>query len=147
MGYVTKGKVYSQVWSILNLLGKEYIDKLPSELYQMIGENRDKSYLPSYEVDVDINEQNISKQALAMITLFNIKYWSTEEERASILKVLNENEEKYQSDLEKMYDFSLLREENVKSNEPKEEVTVYKENLFTKILNRLKSLFKKKGSK
>lgn len=146
MSYVAKDKVYSQVWSILNLIGKEYIDKLPSELYQMIDKNRDKSYLPSYELAVNINEQNISKQALAMITLFNIKYWSTEEERDSILKILNENEEKYQSDLEKMYDFNLLKEENVKCDEPKE-VMVYKENLFTKILNGIKSLFKKKGGK
>lgn len=146
MSYVAKDKVYSQVWSILNLIGKEYIDKLPSELYQMIDINRDKSYLPSYELTVNINEQNISKQALAMITLFNIKYWSTEEERDSILKILNENEEKYQSDLEKMYDFNFLKEENVKCDEPKE-VMVYKENLFTKILNGIKSLFKKKGGK
>ena len=145
MNYNAKDKVYSEVYSILNLLGKEYIDKLPKQLYQMIQEKRDISYCPSYDMSIDINEQNISEQALAMITLFNMKCWSNEEEKEKIQKSLDENEKEYQAKMEKIYDLSFLKKEQSNAGENIEikEITVYKENLFTKILNKLKSLFKK----
>ena len=34
--------VYSEVYEILNILGKKYIDKLPKDLYNLIDESRDK---------------------------------------------------------------------------------------------------------
>lgn len=149
MSYITKDKVYSEVYSILNLLGKEYIDKLPRQLYKMIEEKRDTSYCPSYDTSIDINEQNISEQALAMITLFNIKCWSTEEEKMNIQNTLNENEKEYQVQMENMYDLSFLTKKQADTNENIEikEVTVYKENLFTKIFNKLKGLLKKREGK
>ena len=72
----------------MNLLGDEYIAKLPTQLYKMIQEKRDSSYYPKYDMSVSINEQNISEQALAIITLFNLKCWSDEDGKEKIQKKL-----------------------------------------------------------
>ena len=38
-------RTYSEVYGILNMMGKYYIKKIPTKLYQMIEKERDKNYL------------------------------------------------------------------------------------------------------
>ena len=90
----TNDKVYSEVYSLLQLLGDEYIYKLPIKLVDFIKRKKDDSYNPTYSLTKDITSQGISKLALSMITLFNIKYWCTSAEKEIILNKLLDNEKK-----------------------------------------------------
>ena len=87
--------VYSEVYSILNMLGEEYINKLPSKLLEFIKKEKVNLYNPVYSLDKSIEEQGISEDALAMITFFNLKYWCAPEEKEELLEVLRENEKRY----------------------------------------------------
>jgi len=87
--------VYSEVYSILNMLGEEYIDKLPPKLVEFIEKEKVASYSPVYTLDKSIEEQNISEDALAMITFFNLKYWCQADEKEELLKILQRNEKQY----------------------------------------------------
>lgn len=85
-------KIYSEVYSVLNLLGEKYINKLPSKLVEFIKNNRLKSYNPAYTFSKELDVQNIEKDSLALITMINYKYWlETEDEKEELFKLLKNN--------------------------------------------------------
>lgn len=148
---IRKKQMYSEVYSVINLLGKEYIMKLPEELYKTVERERDTLYNPQYDLNKDITTQNISSTSIAMITLLNLKYWCKDEnEREELKSILNENEEKYQLEMKDKYNLekAFVKEKNI-SNLDKDNETIkienalvkIKENLFTAILKKIKKFF------
>ena len=75
---------------------------------------------------------------------------STDEEKKQLKNIFYENENKYQEELLEKYnpnDIFKKREQRVKVTNPIDsntQITLYKENIFTKFLNKLKNLFRKK---
>lgn len=57
-------EIYSEVYSVLNLLGESYIKKLPVNLYNMIKEEKEEGYNPKYESVMSFKEQNIKRDSL-----------------------------------------------------------------------------------
>ena len=53
-------ETYSEVYSILNLLGESYITKLPKSLYNMIIEEKLNEYNPKYSSSIALEQQNIT---------------------------------------------------------------------------------------
>ena len=141
-------QIYSEVYSILNLLGKSYIDRLPNKLYEMIKEQRDLNYTPSYNLDLKFDKQNIKRETLSMIALFHLNYWcDTQEEKDKLQKLFNKNEQKYQTYIKENYDVNnafkrrnLENEENIQKSDSN--ITVYKESIFKILINKFKSIFK-----
>lgn len=141
-------QIYSEVYSILNLLGKSYIDRLPNKLYEMIKEQRDINYTPSYNLDLKFDKQNIKRETLSMIALFHLNYWcDNQEEKDKLQKLFNKNEQKYQTYIKENYDVNnafkrrnLENEENIQKSDSN--ITVYKESIFKILINKFKSIFK-----
>ena len=85
--------IFYEVNKVLDVLGEEYTSKLPQELYIFIKEtsNRVKKY-----GDIILNKENtdvVKKKAAAMITLFNLNYWSdTEEKKVELCRLLKNKE-------------------------------------------------------
>ena len=50
-------EIYSEVYQVLNLLGNEYIDKLPESLFNMLEEKRNMNYEPKYTEDLPLNNK------------------------------------------------------------------------------------------
>ena len=72
-------RMYSEVYGIVKLLGEKYIKLLPSELYKLICDNRDRKYEPIYDISCDLEKQNISKDAMSFLTIISLKYWIKDE--------------------------------------------------------------------
>ena len=84
---------YSEVYSYLETLGYDYVEKIPEEEYSKIIEYRNKDFYPKYSINDFANK--LSNEAQCLIIAFHLKYWcNTKEERNRIKKILNENEEK-----------------------------------------------------
>lgn len=84
--------MYSEVYSILMLLGEEYINKLPLKLVNFIKKNKLNSYTPQYSLDRPLSEQEIQKDSIAMIVMLNYKYWTKDDnEKKEIFTILKEN--------------------------------------------------------
>ncbi|MBO5142445.1 MAG: hypothetical protein J6C46_05530 [Clostridia bacterium] len=82
-------KMYSEVYSILNLLGEEYINKIPKKIINFVRKNRMNTYTPKYSFEEDLDKQNIKKDSLALIALLNFKYWTeNEKEKREIYSLL-----------------------------------------------------------
>ena len=85
---MTKRQMYSQVNSIINELGDEFISKLPEDVYNTILENRDVNYNPKIYLAKSLGKQKVTKEALSMIAYLHVKYWSTQEEKEKIKEIL-----------------------------------------------------------
>lgn len=137
-------EIYSEVYQVLNLLGNEYIDKLPKSLLNMLKEKRDINYNPQYIEDIPLNKQNIKKETLAILALLHLNYWcENEKEKLELKQVLKNNEDMYQQDIRNKYNLENMFIKNKREKIVENQVSLieYKEPLFKKIISKIKSIF------
>ena len=146
-------KVYSEVYAFLNIVSEEDRNKIPKKLKEMIEEEREKEYTPSYTFEIPIEEQEISDEAIAMIALLHLNYWCEDEnEKERLNEIFNENEKKYQDELREKYNpDNLFKNNKYKEEQLSEEQTnsvamvEYKETIFRKLKEWFRNLFNKKS--
>ncbi len=140
-------EIYSEVYSILNLLGESYIKKLPVSLFNMIKEEKRQDYNPKYDSKINLEQQNMKRETLSMIALFHLNYWCNSDEEKNELKTLfKTNEEKHQAEIKEKYNpdnlfkkRSTQQEEYVVTNEVA--MVEYKEPFLKRIFNKIKRMF------
>ncbi len=137
-------EIYSEVYQVLNLLGNEYIDKLPNSLLNMLKEKRSMDYNPQYIEDIPLNKQNIKKETLAIIALLHLNYWcENEKEKLELKQVLKNNEDRYQQEIRNKYnpENMFIKNKQEKIVENRVSLIEYKEPLFKKIIRKIKNIF------
>lgn len=143
-------RMYSQVYGILQMLGEEYINKIPSKLYNLIKEERMEEYSPKYSIDDDIQKQDISTEAMAIIALIHLNYWcETEKEKDELRELFKRNEEEYiKLQNEKYNPDKLFKKEETNVNQEdiaKKQMLIVaepKKNIFKKLIDMLKRIVK-----
>lgn len=148
-------EMYSEVYSILNMLGEKYIAKIPRTLMSIIEEEKNPEYNPIYDANIKLSEQNIKRETISMIALFHLNYWcDTEEEKTELKKLFKNNEITYQKELREKYNpdkiFEKQKEETkttveskAELHENKEIAITKKENIIRKLINKIKNIFRK----
>lgn len=146
-------KAYTEVNCLLEYLPQSYIDKLPKKLIELIKKQSDKQYYISIDTNKSLLEQNFSKKTKDLIAVIKYNYWSTDEERQQLKKIFYENENKYQKELlEKYNPNDIFKKKESKTDisdniEPNLQMVEYKENIFIRLFNKIKNIFRKnKGS-
>lgn len=139
-------RAYSEVYEFINALGDEYKNKIPKQLYVKIKEQRDKNYVPKY--DINQESADFSNEALSLISAINLQYWCEDsEEKERLKKVYTDNTQKE----EQKYSYENLfksnkAEKQIQEEQPIENVQMieYKEkNVFNRILNKIKTILDK----
>ena len=126
----TNAKIYSEVDGVINAMAEEYRSKVPKKLKDLILKHKDNSVEVKYNMNIPLNEQGISKEALSMVALIHLNYWcKNEEEKKKLNRIFKEN--------------AIKNEENESVSENMQMVE-YKENIFKKIFNYVKNIFLKK---
>ncbi len=93
--HISQSQVYAEVYSVLSALGGQYIRKIPENILNTIADGRDKQYERKINEDMPLEEQNLSKEAIAMLAAFKLDYWcENEEEKKALRGILNLNDEK-----------------------------------------------------
>lgn len=135
-------KAATQVKGILKQLPKEKTEKINSNFLKFLDNVEDKEYKFEYK---NINEQELLPETVTMLQIIYKNYWCTPEEAQIIENKMIENQKEYEKELKQKYDvnniFKTLKtssQEQIDTNLP----TVYKENIFTKILNYIYNIFK-----
>lgn len=139
-------EMYSEVYSILNLLGNSYISKLPKSLFKMIEDEKLDTYNPQYTEDKSLNEQNVKRESLAMIALFHLNYWcNSDEEKQQLKQLFKTNEEKHQAEIGEKYNpdnlFKNRNPQPIVDSQPVANgvaMVEYKESFFKKFINKIK---------
>lgn len=145
-------EIYSETYQILKLLGNEYIEKIPSKLFNIISEKRNCDYNPVYSVDIPLTEQKVKKETISMIALSHLNYWcENDEEKHELKKILKDNEDKHEKEIREMYNpNNIFRNRNskpeTKPNTIENETSIieYKEPFFKKVIRKIINIFHKK---
>lgn len=140
-------QAYTEVNCLLKYFPKEYRDKLPNKLLAMIQEKSNEKYNIVVDIKNDLEKQNISKKAKDILVVLKYKYWSNSSEKAYLTKKFYENEKAFRKEMSERYNTdNLFKSTKLNENvETSENVSMVKnkESIFSKVLNRLKRIFRK----
>ena len=155
-------RAYSELYAILQMLGKEYIDKIPEKIYKSIESRKDDTYNPIYNDMEEVLEGRVKRKTVSMLALLDYNYFSTSEtDRMYMRYILEENENKYRKEkkeykivnideAQKKVDDNIKEIEQINNenynNINKNEIIEYKENgikkFFNNIILKIKEIFK-----
>ena len=134
-------KAYTEVLEIISHFSDEELSKIPQEKIEFYKNNMDKNYNFTINPEIDLEEQNISKEANAVIVNLFRDYYATEEQKVKIKEILDLNQKKEEQEKREKYNpdniFKEVKKENTETNNTNSEVQLieYKESFFTKFKN------------
>jgi len=143
---------YSEVDEILNLLEKEYRDRVPEKVRNFFKEAKMPDYNPKIEIGKPLTEQNLKRETMVLLAILNINYWcDSEQEKQEFIDEMAKNEQE-KKELEERYNPDNLFK-NKKNNDISTEnivepqnvslVEYKKQGIFKRILEKITRLFKK----
>ena len=148
-------RAYSELYAILQMLGKEYIDKIPEKIYKTIEKRKDDTYNPIFKGMEEVLEGRVKRKTVSMLALLDYNYFSTSEtDRMYMRYILEENESKYTKE-NKEYRIVATNTENVNSISDMNDLNMvitrnkmieYKESgikkIFKNIILRIREIFR-----
>lgn len=78
---INYSKIFTEVEQVLLVLDESLKEKIPDEVKKMISENSDKSYVFKFDNSKPIYEQNITKEAKAILATIYREYLCADEEK------------------------------------------------------------------
>ena len=155
-------RAYSELYAILQMLGKEYIDRIPRKIYKVIESRKDDTYNPVYNDMEEVLEGRVKRKTVSMLALLDYNYFSTSEtDRMYMRYILEENENKYRKEKkeykivnidedQKKVDDNIKKIKQINNNNynniNKNEMIEYKESgikkLFNNIIVKIKEIFR-----
>lgn len=140
---------YAEVNQILDLLGNEYKNKIPEKIRNLFYEKEDKNYKINISSEKELRNSNISKTALTIISILNLKYWVTnKEEKQKLEDRYKENDKIFNEKINiyKKENWLKQRNETIKEEVVEETslINIQEEGFLLKIKNFLKKIFNKK---
>lgn len=139
-------QAYSEVDEFLSLLSEEERNKIPENIRQIFRQEKDKNYLKGINPNIEIKDQNLLEETLAIIAMLNLNYiCEDEEEKARLKEVYANNEKKYQDILQLDFNedkvFGIKQDYKIEENEDSILIPK-KENILQRIINKIKVFFK-----
>ena len=136
---------YAEVYTILQELNEEEYNKIPPEVIKTIEANRNEEYEYELDDELELKDQPMLSETKAI--LFNLfrDYLATPEQKAKIIRMQNEARQKNELKKQQMYNIDVFanrqKEDKVQTNSEKTQIVKYKENIFKRILNKIKRFF------
>ena len=139
---------YTEVYTILQELNEEEYNKIPPEVLKTIEANRNREYEYELDDELELKEQPMLPETKAI--LFNLfrDYLATPEQKAKIIRMQNEARQKNELKKQQMYNTDVFadkpNESLTENNNEIMQIVEYKESIFKRILNKIKSFFIKR---
>lgn len=136
---------YAEVYTILQELNEEEYNKIPPEVIETIEKNRNEEYEYFLDDELELKDQQMLPETKAI--LFNLfrDYLATPEQKVKIIRMQNEARQKNELKKQQMYNTDVFanktREDITENNNETMQIVKYKENIFKRILNKIKSFF------
>lgn len=139
----------AEVIYYLKGIKQEDIDKIPRKFIQYLNENASKEYKCDFDYNKPLKELNLLDETRGIIGMICYNYWCvTEKQKEQYLKRLSQNEQQYQKILDEKYNpdniFENKKLDFIENTTNPTEITEYKESIFKKLINKIKSIFSKK---
>lgn len=146
---VRNANAMAEVIYYLKGIKQEDIDKIPRKFIQYLNENASKEYKCDFDYNKPLKELNLLDETRGIIGMICYNYWCvTEKQKEQYLKRLSQNEQQYQKILDEKYNpdniFENKKLDFIENTTTPTEITEYKESIFKKLINKIKSIFSKK---
>ena len=140
---------YKEVIEVLKYTKREDVNKIPKSRILLWRINMNKDYDFKIDTTKTLEEQNLSKEAKAIIANIFKKYWATDyqkerieaKEKYDIEQMEKEKYQKYNPD-----DIFKNRKQTIQQEEVASKtisMVEYREPLFKRVLNKIKNIFNK----
>jgi len=140
---------------ILNHLSDSDYNKIPQEVIRAIKDNMDKEYTWELDKSKPLEEQELSRDTIAFLSYINMEYLLNDKQKEYMQKLHEKNEQEnqkqeYSNDIKSDYNDLFKRNnkvnEELKNTDKIEETALveYKESFFKKMINKIKSFFRRK---
>ncbi|MBP3801293.1 MAG: hypothetical protein J6I85_04570 [Clostridia bacterium] len=137
-------KVLTEVYEILKYLSSENFNKIPSNVINLIKENKDENYIFKYDVSKSLQEQNISRDAVAVLSYINMEYLLNDRQREFIENLHRKNEDDLEQQKREKYNSdTLFSNQNKSINKDTALVEYTKEKWYKKFINKIINIFKR----
>lgn len=145
-------RAYTEVIKIIKYFPNEEYAKIPLEKINYYKENMDKDYNFKINPNIELEKQNISREANAiLVTLFK-DYFATDRQKEILNNLLKQNQQILEELKQEKYNPSNLfmqsktQQQNIvtiQENNSENSLVEIKENFFTKFINFIKNIFKR----
>ena len=135
---------YKEIYTILQDLNEEEYNKIPSEVVSAIKENMNEEY--EYELDEELELKNQSMLPETKAILFNLfrDYLAMPRQKEKIIKMQNEERQKSELKKQQQYNANVFQNKTKENINQSKELIEYKESIFIKLINKIKSWFVKR---
>ena len=139
---------FCEVYNIIQNSEDEIKNKIPKNFIDLIYSNMDKEYKPNIDYTKNIEQQQLMHKTLVIMSLIYRDYLCTKEEREEILKKDKEILAQKEKELRVKYNpDNLFKSKKIDEKDKLEEkilpVQYKKQNIFIKIINKIKDIFKR----
>ena len=137
---------YTEVCEILNYLNKDEYNKIPQEIIDVFEDNKNIDYLYEIDLDKDLTEQQISKEAKAILLNIFRDYLATSDQNTKIKEWLakdrmfleRQKQQKYSKDVFEKYSNSNTNN-SMADNSLLEDIK--SQSFFKRIIDKIKKFF------
>lgn len=138
-------KAYAEVSKILKYLPKEDYDKIEAKFINMIENKKDKTYIYELDDTKEIENQNILKETRTILAYIFFHYLGTPEENARIKQKFKQDIINGEKQKQEMYSTDIFKQKKYTYENKNTNLVVYKkENLFERIIKKIRNVFKRK---
>lgn len=142
---------YKEVIEILKYTNKDDVNKIPSDKILLWRDNMKEDY--NFEIDEEkpLSEQNISKEARAILANIFKQYWATDYQKERIEAKEKYDVEQIEKEKYAKYNpndiFKNRKQETSKDGNISNTVAMveYKESIFKRIIDKIKRIFDRKN--
>ena len=147
----TYSKAYTEVLEIIKYFPKEEYNKIPKDKIEFYKNNMDINYDFHIEPSIELEKQNISKEANAILVTIFRDYFANDKQKETLKKLLYQNQQKLEQEKSQKYGSIELFDKSSNSKYTKEiqenvnetSLVEVKENYFIRFLNFIKNIFKR----
>lgn len=147
-------RAYTEILEIIKYISLDEYKKIPKAKLEFYNSNKDPSYKFEYNPNKTLDEQNVLRETKALLVILFRDTVASPKQKEKLNKILVQNEQIYQEELKSKYNYEELflkkqkkisiedtKKQNIDNNT---QLTVYKENIFSKLYNIFRRLFNKK---
>lgn len=119
---------------------------IPSNVINLIKENKDEKYIWKYDVTKSLTEQNVSRDAVAVLSYINMEYLLNDQQREFIENLHKQNEEDLEQLKREKYNSDNLfnnKPRNTNINKDTALIEYPKEKWYKRFVIRIVQLFKR----
>lgn len=147
-----KNDICKEVLTVLSCFSNDLIEKIPNKFLKKLSELAADSKADFYiDTEKNLSEQNISEESKDLISLIYYNFIADKDEKNELLKIWNENENKYQENLREIYNPDNIFQSRMNKTSKIEDTSLSnniamikykKETIFDKIISFIKKIKK-----